>query len=248
MHVPVCIVGILAGLFYLFLGCVGRAWSMVLGSLLSIGGAIWALAAGGGLAVVVCIVGVLIAALPLFISDYKTTHGVSKQESLEYMTFDAKKKTISIKKRGSALRSIIHIQEVREREKEYTPEKLHFGAVTVGGVTTGGTYKTGGVYNGKEVSTGRYALVYKGIRIEKIDLPPELAEEAKGSGIEQYLDRSGAIKVVGDIQMDVSDMRALQVLEQTHQGAYEIMLQKLGWTRYPTEEKCREIMDWLSQE
>ncbi len=253
MLVMAWILLVLSGVLF-FWGLSIKKWSLAVGGAITIVGGVGACIVGKLSplyvpALRVAVVGILVSlAMILLNAEGIRVRPKILKESLKYMTFDAKKKEISIIKRGNMLRSVIRIQEVTEREKEYAPEKLHLGAVTVGGVTTGGIYKTGGVYDGKAIETGKYALVYNGIRIEKIKLPPELKKMAEESDIKQYLDGSGAIEVVGDIQMDVSDMRALQALEHTHPGAYAIYLQKLSWTRYPTREKCKEILDWLCQE
>ena len=44
----------------------------------------------------------------------------------------------------------------------YTPEKLHYGSATVGGVTTGGVYKTGGYSDHEHVkTTDKYDIILK---------------------------------------------------------------------------------------
>lgn len=53
-------------------------------------------------------------------------------------------------------------------QSTYDPEKIHIGAVSVGGVTTGGVYKTGGNYYSKSYSSDRCKLIYQEVKNKQI--------------------------------------------------------------------------------
>ncbi|MBQ0028250.1 MAG: hypothetical protein KBS96_06570 [Lachnospiraceae bacterium] len=53
-------------------------------------------------------------------------------------------RTLVVSKRTAKFAEYLRIVPVTTFYNTKTPEKLNFGAVTVGGVTTGGTYVTGG--------------------------------------------------------------------------------------------------------
>ncbi len=187
--------------------------------------------------------------LTLFFWEFSVTSGKREQEKQEkirgYMTYDPTKGEVQIIKRGGMLSLAIRIQEVVDRATRYAPEKLHFGAVTVGGVTTGGTYKTGGIYQGEKIHTGKYALVYNNSFIKTIKLLPELVEKAKRASIKKYLDQDGKIVVVDDTKATDGSPADLA---KNSMGAYLAYTQPYKWRHYPSQEKCKEILDWLCQE
>lgn len=125
------------------------------------------------------------------------------------MTYDSTKKEICVTKQGKVFLEALKIEEVMDYVQGYEPEKLHVGAATVGGVTTGGVYKTGGYsYIAGTKKTGKYALVYGGVYIQTIKLSPELAKEAEKSDIKKYVDGSGVITVIGQSSAKLPDYAA----------------------------------------
>ncbi len=173
----------------------------------------------------------------------------AEQELRGYVTFDPKKQEVQIIKRGNVLRSAISIREVVDRVTRYEPEKLHFGAVTVGGVTTGGTYKTGGFYQGEKIHTGKYTLICNDSHVITIKLPPELVKEAKKSSIKKYLDKDGTIVVIDFSKATTGPSADIALrLANTDMNAYLAYTQPYKWSHYPSQEKCKEILDWLCQE
>ncbi len=260
------IVCVALGLLFTFIYHVIRETRMALIGL--IGGVITIL--GGGLVclfsneesslwyfvvLLLALCGLILVLFPLFWGFFVdfVDSGKKEQEKqekiLRYMTYDSKKGEVQIKKRGVPLCLAISVQEVVDRVTRYAPEKLHFGAVTVGGVTTGGTYKTGGFYQGEKIHTGKYALVYNNSFIKTIKLPPELVEEAKKASIKKYLDQDGKIVVVDDTKATDGLPADIAVnLAKNSMDAYLAYTQPYKWSHYPSQEKCKEILDWLCQE
>lgn len=89
----------------------------------------------------------------------------------------------------------LKIEPVRVYSLKYNPEEYHYGSVTVGGVTSGGIYKTGGDYTIHDRSTGVYRFYYypkpgtiAGESVGRIKLTHEMYMSAKQSEIAKYLD------------------------------------------------------------
>ena len=73
---------------------------------------------------------------------------------------------------------------------KYNEEKIHIGSASVGGVTTGGVYKTGGDYSVKDLSSDRYELIFRKplnlnvcdeTPIKTIRLSEQLVKKAQGT-------------------------------------------------------------------
>lgn len=178
-----------------------------------------------------------------------------KREVAMMLSYDSS--TINLKKRGSKLRSFFSIQEAYNYTVGYTPETLHIGAVSVGGVVSGGTFKTGDEhFISDRQKSGRYMLMYKNGSDEgmvtKIKLSNELFEKAKNSPIAMYLNEA-------EKQIDVHESYKMSDFERrmlaqdvanrldkmyVNKGAYATNISN----DYPTEEKCRKILNWICNE
>lgn len=100
--------------------------------------------------------------------------------------------SIIIERKGCRLEQLITITKVSDVAIGYQAEQIHIGSATVGGVTTGGVYKTGGrhYYTGASYS-GKYALWFgtksNGHEITEVYLSENLYQKAKNSSIAKYL-------------------------------------------------------------
>ena len=117
-----------------------------------------------------------------------------------------------------------HIRACHNITTKYIPEEYHYGSVTVGGVTTGGVYKTGGktkYYIGEKNGTcflENYYIeefaesTHKSTRlVSLIKLTPEMLISAKKSEIAKYLDDENNIDTryrgEGDLKLIVNWLR-----------------------------------------
>lgn len=197
------------------------------------------------------LIGILVIVVVIVAMQSKNAPGGVYQGSSTYtgdnMNYNSEKKEIYVIKRGRVFLEALKIIDMEITVEAYAPEKQHFGAVTVGGVTTGGTYKTGGyTYAVGTAKTGKCALAYGKEEVQTIKLSPELAKKAKRSEIQKYVDGDGVIEIIRptssaslpDYFAYIKDVRT-----------YKYALQKETVKQlYPTKEKCVAILNWLSQE
>lgn len=137
----------------------------------------------------------------------------------------------------------------KSKSYDYVPEELHVGAVTVGGITTGGTYKTGGYIHEKSYNSGKYDLCYANyghnepqVVVKEIVLSTQLAEKARNSPISQYL-KGNSIIVVNEVEPSAINGMMMYMGKTT--SALTLMEQEKS-EGYPTKEKCEAILKWLS--
>ena len=150
--------------------------------------------------------------------------------------------TVVLKKRTPDVRKVISIVPAKDYTISHVPEELHYASVTVGGVTTGGTYTTGGYDNISSKKNGLYEMKYgKDNSVYKIDLSDELYTEAKNSPISQYLNTMKQIVVESHDGLSEAESKSmLHNLETTGWVGNEYA--KIG---KPTKEKCQAILDWM---
>ena len=179
----------------------------------------------------------------------------SKYESQQVATYDKENGILNLNIRGPVVQNIVSMREAKNISTKDTPVKVHVGSATVGGVTTGGVYTTGGqtVITGS-YSTGKWELCYiekeigagtlgtdKKIYypIEKISLTSRLLELAQKSNICKYLS-GNYIQVI--TPMSISPTELSHVMDNLT-SSYAQDMAKRG---YPTQEKCQEILHWLT--
>lgn len=169
--------------------------------------------------------------------------------------FTAYDGTLSLKNKDAVWKKYIKIVKAKNFYLGYEPEKLHYGSVSVGGVTSGGFYTTGG-YNKVNATTnsGKYTMEFQGDpnitdnTIRRIALSEELYEEARKSNIAKYLSSSGHyIELFEKVERTkeetdelLRNARALAMGNPLTSGL--AIDDKRG---YPTYEKCKEILDWI---
>ena len=160
--------------------------------------------------------------------------------------------TLRVNKSNKNLKELLVIKKHEVKSFKYNEEQLHFGAVSVGGVTTGGVYKTGGDVSVTETNSDRYELIYKKpwagqyieTKIETITLSDELAQKAKGKPIEKYLNYY-TLYVVKEIKPSET-YTLLMKMGKTYEALSLLDLEKVQG--YPTKEECTAIIDFLCDE
>lgn len=161
-----------------------------------------------------------------------------------------RRNTLTVTKRDADLSNIFVIQPYRKTEYGYTSEKLIYTGATVGGVTTGGWHKSGGFYARDRGSTGKVRLYYyyesdgKFItsELERIELSPELAQQARASDIARYM--SGNTIVIRH-PVDNMDAAAGAMQLGYREVAFNI-IENARIAASPTMEKVRDIINWLA--
>jgi len=174
--------------------------------------------------------------------------------------------------KSSKLKRRIKIRKHKNVAIGRTAEEVHIGAVSVGGVTSGGVYKTGNnLYIAESKKTGRYELAYvknlkqftnEYVSISSILLTDELFKEAKESYISEYLDeKDKSILVVDFRNVNISSndlyQSAMETMKITSSsgsagmngiGGASMKVQQKSNSAYPTKQKCLEIIAWLAGE
>ena len=151
----------------------------------------------------VAIVMVVLGVVLIFIARIESNKAVEQRNRIyalekEALEYDEKTGILNLYKRAPSLKIFFRLVDNRDVSLGKTEEKLHIGAVSVGGVTTGGTYVTGGDYVtvvGKK--NGTAILAYRNHPIMGIKLSDELYEALKHSEIFSYCDEDKIIRTCG---------------------------------------------------
>lgn len=171
--------------------------------------------------------------------------------------FSSEDGTLYLKNKGVVWKKFIKVRKVKNFYLGYEPEKLHFGSATVGGVTSGGFYTTGG-YNKVVASsnsgkcelefTGDANILNKTIRV--IRLSDELYAEAQKADIAKYLNPTTksiemfdkVIRTKGEVDVLINNaMKLVNGVPLTSGMAID------DTRGFPTYQKCKEILDWMSE-
>ena len=156
--------------------------------------------------------------------------------------------TLRVSQKSKLFADVFGIKEYKISNYEYNEEKIHVGAVTVGGVTSGGVYKTGGNYSVQSHLSGKKELHYFYLEndrkicsrdIATIELSKELAEEARASGIAEYLD-GDTIRVFVDVPLSTKSVTMAK------KGDFSGVSRELAAGK-PSQEKCEAIIKWISE-
>lgn len=149
---------------------------------------------------------------------------------------------LTLSERSGDLKNMIDFIQVTANTYQKTPEKLHYGSATVGGVTTGGVYKTGGTINKTTFYCGdRWHFLYDGKEVNKIILTDKLAREAQESKIKEYC-KGNAIILVTEHRGCSSEALMLAKagdLSRMHLENAQV---------YPTLEKVKAILSWIAND
>ena len=169
-----------------------------------------------------------------------------KEKRDKLFSFDKENSIINLKARDATIVNYISIIDAVDLNFKYEPEKLHIGAVAVGGVVSGGTYTTGGYYYlDSAKKNGLCIMKYGDELISAIQLTDDLFKQAENSEISQYLDKS-----TKQIIVRVHERGSLEELQEA--------MNNLRTTGYagntiarkglPTLEKAAKILKWMAGE
>ena len=199
---------------------------------------------------------IIIGGLVLFIAFgiYKVVTLLKASSSAVARSYHESDGSLHLKKRGPFWKDFVKVKKAENVFLGYEPEKLHYGSVTTGGVTSGGFYKTGG-YN-KFVTTtvpDKYTMKYigrdiNGETIRSIVLSEELYKEARNSSIAKYLTpSSNCIVLIGKTHLSQEQANsfvenAVNLATNTPITSNVYVADKSG---YPSREKCMEILNWM---
>ena len=176
-----------------------------------------------------------------------TKNEINANLTKEYVSYNNSAFTLVLKERNQAIAKVVKIKNDKNFTVAYEPEKIHFGAATVGGITTGGAYTTGGYhYISSSEKNGLCVLEYAGNFVSKIQLDDSLYRLAKESAIEKYLNSDKQIQVVDPVYFSESEIQRMH--SNLSSSGYMNMgsdLMRKGKQGYPTYEKCLEIMNWI---
>ena len=194
-----------------------------------------------------CSVIILVATIGIFVYLYIKSQKQKKavQALRGYVYYDKEKQILTVEKRLPEFERAITLTPVHDTYIKKNPEKLHYGSATVGGVTTGGFYKTGGNdYLSTGSNTGTYMFRYKangseGV-VSRIALSDDLYKEAKNSSISGFLNADKQIVLVQ--RKSLSKVEVDMMMIRANAGTYQLN----AMLDYPTQEKCRRVIDWLS--
>lgn len=152
--------------------------------------------------------------------------------------------TLSITGRDPIIRKAVQIEEDYTAIVKDDPLKIHYGSATVGGVTTGGVYTTGGhKYIAGAEKSGKYKLTSNNKTIYQIQLSDQLYNSAKQSTIAKYLNEKKQIQVIEKVELTELER---QLALHNYQQSGGMSLGNDVKKGYPSQEKCRKILDWLS--
>jgi len=168
------------------------------------------------------------------------TRNTARQKVSEIAEY--KDGTLTLSERSRYLKDMIDYIQVTANTYHKTPEKLHYGSATVGGVTTGGLYKTGGTIDKKTIYCGdRWHFLYDGEEVNKIILTDKLAQEAQESKIKEYC-KENAIIIVTNRRGCSSE--ALMLAKAGDMSRMHLENAQI----YPTLEKVKAIISWIAGE
>lgn len=147
---------------------------------------------------------------------------------------------LTLKKRNSEFIEAFSVHDIKYDKYYYAPESYIYTSATVGGITTGGIEKVGGkYYSSGKLYSGKCELMYWETKVKKIQLSPELYNDAQNSKIKKYLDNKKQI-----IVEDKYDAQSVAIAASLF-GTLDTATQSALHGGYPTAEKCYEIIDWI---
>lgn len=163
-----------------------------------------------------------------------------EKELKQYATFS--NGVLKLTKCSPQFSNALQISKVMYTPMSYNPARYIYTSATVGGITTGGVDKVGGNYvrSGKKVDSGKNKLLYWGQKVKQIQLTDELYKKAQMSKIKKYLNDNKQIVVEGEAG------GGLEVASQIF-GACSMEVQMILYAGYPSDLKCREIIDWICE-
>lgn len=162
----------------------------------------------------------------------------SKLESC--LTFDEKTNVLHLHSQHPKIEKIVKMERYEILHTGYQPETVTYTSVTVGNVTTGGvSHNDAYKYISGTSKTEKYKLVYLGKEIKTIKLcNSTVRKKAEQIGLQEYMNSNGDIMVVKGVRV------SREAAQMALSGYYSPMQNEL-LPGYPTEDKCRKILDFL---
>ena len=177
-----------------------------------------------------------------FIFEYDST-AAAIANTADCVSYDEDSSVLTLLKRDSRVSRIVKIKKDHDISIKHEDETLHIGAVSVGGVVSGGAYTTGGYdYISDDGHNGLYKLTYGYCStIKKIKLDAELFKQAQNSNIAQYLDDTdNSIRVEDEPVM--SNFEREMAFNMLQAGHIDSVLKR----GYPSHAKCVQILNWIT--
>lgn len=180
----------------------------------------------------------------IFASDARNMQQAKLKEHMtEYAQYNETTHTLTLKKRSSGLLELFKIVATYDTKVNHVPERLHYGSVTVGGVTSGGTYTTGGYNEVYKTKNGFFQLQYAGNLVEIIKLSDDLYKQAQGSVVEPYLNnRQKCISLYEAAEYSPQQWQTIKDCISLGIKPPIMTPEKRG---LPTRDKCEKIMYWV---
>ena len=183
-------------------------------------------------------------AMAVFISRKKPEEISARDQLKNSVKYSDSDRVLTVTTKSKLLLEKLSLVQAVDQQVKTEPIVLHFGAVAVGGVVTGGTYTTGGNhYIAGQEKSECFKLMYCGNEVKYIKLSEALLESARKSEIKEYID-FGGIKVIAPINTaTLSDAEKMRRLQEAKAGV--VRAENVG---YPTYEKAVAIVNWLTTE
>lgn len=147
---------------------------------------------------------------------------------------------LEIKKVTKKVVDNIAMKDAHNVNIAYDPVKLHIGAVSVGGVVSGGAYTTGGKnYVSSIEKSGQVDLTFLDETVFEICFPSEFKSIAKQTEVKRYLKKNGNISARSNTKLTEVEMR--QFLMEVENYGMSNLVNKSA----PSVEQCKCIIDFL---
>lgn len=183
-------------------------------------------------------------AMAVFIRRKKPEEISARDQLKNSVNYSSAEKVLTVTAKSKLLLEKLSLVQAVDQQVKTEPIVLHFGAVAVGGVVTGGAYTTGGNhYIAGQEKSECFKLMYCNNEVKYIKLSEALLESAGRSEIKEYTDSAG-IKVIAPIDTAaLSDAEKMRRLQEAKAGI--VRAENIG---YPTYEKAVAIVNWLTSE
>ena len=190
----------------------------------------------------------------IFFLIYK--YSISAIKNVEnIIKLDKQTNSMTLLARNEKLDKLICIKPIYSSSYEYTPEKVTYTSVTVGGVTTGGIDKREAFYSeeikGRSGKYGIYAKMELGnlMRISEINLDESLIESAKSiPEINKFLKDNTLVLSYASSAIKISKIEGDMYQQAISNGDIYTaanIRNKLSEQAELTKDDCQNIINWI---